>query len=334
MLIAGFLRYQLKSEVGQEALFVIPAGSNLSRISKELKRADLLPADESVFKALALLTRDEGTIRAGQYRITQTMTVADLLALFRSGTVVQHKITFPEGITVDQWLQQLREAPYLAQAQAINRSAVSANLGIEGDPEGWLFPDTYQYAMGDSAFDVLRLAYKKMQGVLQSEWDKRGALKNINDQYDILILASLIEKETGYGPDREKIASVFHNRMATAMKLQTDPTVIYGMGDEFSGDLKRIHLRKDTPYNTYTRHGLPPTPICSPGLASISAAVIGSQHPYFYFVAKGDGKSAFSVNLEDHNKAVNTYQRSIIYEKKSYEKETVEKETAEKATHE
>jgi UPF0755 protein len=131
----------------------------------------------------------------------------------------------------------------------------------------------------------------------------------ISTPFEALILASMIEKETGYGPDREKVASVFHNRLNAGMRLQSDPTVIFGLGTGFDGDLKRSHLKADTAYNTYTRKGLPPGPICSPGRASINAALGGSDHPYFYFVAMGDGKSYFSVNLDEHNKAVNRYQK-------------------------
>ena len=232
----------------------------------------------------------------------------DLLALFRSGKVIQYRLTFPEGLRVEEWLARLKEAPYLeARTTGMTREELGQSLGLATQFEGWLFPDTYHYILGDSDLDVLKLAVNKMRDVLGSEWDAR-AITTISSPFDALTLASIIEKETGYGPDREKIASVFHNRLDKGMRLQSDPTVIFGLGAAFDGDLKRIHLKSDTPYNTYTRKGLPPGPICSPGRASINAALGGSSHPYFYFVAMGDGRSHFSVTLEEHNKAVYRYQ--------------------------
>jgi UPF0755 protein len=274
-----------------------------------LTEDDLLPVNKIAFKAFALLTRDAGAIQAGQYQLKAGMQSQDVLALFRSGEVIRYRITFPEGLRVKDWLVRLQGAPYLeAKTRAMTREEIGQSLGLTTELEGSLFPDTYQYTLGDSDLDVLKLAVREMSKVLGDEWQGRG-MTSISSPFDALILASMIEKETGYGPDREKIASVFHNRLNIDMKLQSDPTVIFGLGSDFDGDLKRSHLKSDTPYNTYTRKGLPPGPICSPGRASINAALGGSSHPYFYFVAMGNGKSYFSVTLKEHNNAVNRYQK-------------------------
>jgi UPF0755 protein len=308
-LVAVHIHHQLSVPVSRDTVFTIEPGSNLSSVTKQLTGDDLLSVNNIAFKAFALLTRDAGSIQAGQYQLKEGMPSQDVLALFRSGKVIQYRITFPEGLRAEEWLARLQDAPYLdAKTVGMTRGELDQSLGLATELEGSLFPDTYQYILGDSDLDILNRAVRKMRKVLGSEWNTR-AVTTISDPFDALILASMIEKETGYGPDREKIASVFHNRLDTGMKLQSDPTVIFGLGASFDGDLKRSHLKSDTPYNTYTRTGLPPGPICSPGRASINAALGGSSHPYFYFVAMGDGKSYFSVSLEEHNKAVNRFQK-------------------------
>ena len=312
LLIAGSLFWlHIDQKTASGLVFDIPSGDNLSSIVERLEREDSMPIDSSVFKVLALVTRDEGPILAGQYQLTAEMNVFDLLALFRSGKVIQHKLTFPEGWTLNDWLVVMSEAPYLnAVAPTLTREELAQLLGIEGDPEGWFFPDTYYYIKGDSDLEILQLAHSRMEQMLDEAWQTRGDIAHLASKEEALVLASIIEKETGYEPDRLKIASVFHNRLLQKMKLQSDPTVIYGLGDTFDGDLTRAHLRSDTPYNSYTRRGLPPGPICSPGKASIEAAVTGSSHGYLYFVAKGDGMSYFSMTLDEHNQAVNRYQKS------------------------
>jgi len=308
-LVAIYVNSQLSVSVSEDSVFTIEQGSNLSAITKRLTVNELLPVNNIAFKAFALLTRDEGAIQAGQYQLKAGMPSQEVLALFRAGKVIRYSITFPEGLRVKEWLARLQQAPYLdAKTAGMTREAIVQSLGLTTELEGALFPDTYQYILGDSDLDILKLAVREMSDVLGDEWSGR-AMTAISTPSDALVLASMIEKETGYGPDREKIASVFHNRLDTGMKLQSDPTVIFGLGAGFDGDLKRSHLKADTPYNTYTRRGLPPGPICSPGRAAINAALGGSSHPYFYFVAMGDGKSYFSVTLEEHNNAVNRYQK-------------------------
>jgi len=309
ILVAVYVNDQLSVPVSDDSVFTIEQGSTLSAITKRLTLNDLLPVNNIVFKAFALLTRDKGSIQAGQYQLKAGMLSQEVLALFRSGKVIRYRITFPEGLQVREWLARLRRAPYLdVKTAGMTRGEIIQSLGLTLELEGSLFPDTYQYILGDSDLDILKLAVREMSEVLGDEWNGR-AMTAISTPFEALILASMIEKETGYGPDRAKVASVFHNRLDIGMKLQSDPTVIFDLGAGFDGDLKRSHLKADTPYNTYTRKGLPPGPICSPGRASINAALGGSSHPYFYFVAMGDGKSYFSVNLEEHNKAVNRYQK-------------------------
>lgn len=309
-LVSGFVHHQLAQPVTVDALFNIEQGSNLVVVTQRLTTSEVLPINGNLFKAIALATRSAGAIRAGQYQIRRGMTSLDLLALFRSGKVKQHKLTFPEGWSLNQWLALMRQAPHLDNlTTSMTRAELSLSLGIVGDPEGWMFPDTYQYTKGDSDLEILVLAHTKMNKVLEEQWQQRGILGFIDSPYQALVLASMIEKETGFQPDREKIASVFHNRLIKGMKLQSDPTVIYGLGDGFNGDLTRQDLKVDTPYNTYTRTELPPTPICSPGRASIRAALTASAHPFLYFVAKGNGQSQFSISLKEHNEAVNRYQK-------------------------
>ena len=308
-LIAVYVNDQFSVLVSEDSVFTIESGSTLSAITKRLTVDDLLPVNNIAFKTFVLLTRGKGSIQAGQYQLKAGMPSQEVLALFRSGKVIRYSITFPEGLRVKEWLARLQQAPYLdAKTARMTRGEIVQSLGLTTELEGSLFPDTYQYILGDSDLDVLKLAVREMSEVLGDEWSGR-AMTTISTPFDALILASMIEKETGYGPDRVKVASVFHNRLDIGMKLQSDPTVIFGLGVGFDGDLKRSHLKADTPYNTYTRKGLPPGPICSPGRASINAALGGSSHPYLYFVAMGDGKSYFSVNLEEHNKAVNRYQK-------------------------
>lgn len=310
LVLAGTIHHQLGQPVSRSALFDIPVGDNLSSITKRLRQDDLLPIDELLFKAVALVTRNRGMIQAGQYQIEDGMTAPELLALFRSGRVVQHRLTIPEGWTLAQWRRHLLQVPFLdVVTEPMSEAEIAQALNVSGPLEGWLFPDTYQYIKGDSDLDVMRMAVLRARSVLEAEWQTRNPAISLTTPYDAMILASIIEKETGNEADRQLVASVFHNRLESGMKLQSDPTVIYGLGEAFDGDLKRNHLRMDTPYNTYTRRGLPPTPICSVGLASLRAALAGSMHSYLYFVARGDGSSHFSETLEEHNRAVNRYQK-------------------------
>lgn len=255
-------------------------------------------------------------IRAGNYEVTSPLSPRQLLAMMVRGDEAMERVALIEGWTFKRWRQALAEAPGLvAHTQGWSDEQIMAALGAPGQPpEGWFYPDTYAYAKGSKDLDVMRRAYQAMATQLQAIWQHHQQLSEaqrcpLKQPEQALILASIVEKETGHERDRGLVAGVFCNRLRIGMPLQTDPTVIYGLGDAFDGNLRRIHLRTDTPYNTYTRGGLPPTPIAMPGLAALQMAVQPEPTQALYFVARGDGTSVFSDNLNDHNRAVNRYQR-------------------------
>ena len=222
-------------------------------------------------------------------------------------------MTLVEGWNWRQVRQALARAELLKpDSQGLSDDALMVRLGRPGiAPEGRFYPDTYSYAKNSSDLKVLERALKAMDRQLGKAWAARAPTLALRTPEEALILASIVEKETGKGVDRPMISSVFHNRLRIGMPLQTDPTVIYGLGEAFDGNLKRIHLRTDTPWNTYTRAGLPPTPIAMPGKAALMAAVQPASSQALYFVARGDGSSHFSNSLEEHNRAVNRYQRGV-----------------------
>ena len=194
--------------------------------------------------------------------------------------------------------------------KGLSDDEIMRRIGAPGvQPEGRFFPDTYVFAKGTSDLDILKRAYESLERHLKQEWEGRAADLPLKSAEEALILASIVEKETGHAEDRETIAAVFHNRLRRGMLLQTDPTVIYGMGESFNGNLRKVDLQTDTPWNTYTRPGLPPTPISMPGKASLLAAVQPADGKYLYFVARGDGTSHFSASLDEHNRAVSKFQR-------------------------
>jgi UPF0755 protein len=220
-------------------------------------------------------------------------------------------VTMVEGWNWRQVRQALANAEHLKpDSRTLSDEVLMAQLGRPGvAPEGRFYPDTYSYAKGSSDLAVLKRAMKAMDKQLQDAWQARLPSVSLKSAEDALILASIVEKETGREQDRAEISGVFNNRLRIGMRLQTDPTVIYGLGKAFDGNLRRIHLQTDNPWNTYTRAGLPPTPIAMPGKASLLAAVQPAKTEAFYFVAKGDGGSYFSATLDEHNRAVNRYQR-------------------------
>jgi UPF0755 protein len=228
------------------------------------------------------------------------------------GDVLQGEVVLVEGKTFRQFRAVLNENPDLVH-DSLNLSdqEILARLGArENHPEGLFYPDTYVFNKGSSDLDVLRRAYKSMQPRLAAAWDKRDASVPLKTPYDLLTLASIVEKETGLASDRPQVAAVFANRLRRGMLLQTDPTVVYGLGQRFDGNLRKVDLQTDNPWNTYTRPGLPPTPIAMPGMASLLAAANPPASDRLYFVARGDGSSHFSATLDAHNNAVNKYQRN------------------------
>ncbi|MBL8342019.1 MAG: endolytic transglycosylase MltG [Rubrivivax sp.] len=250
-------------------------------------------------------------IRAGTYELTQPVTPRRLLAMMVNGEVVRERVRFIEGWTFRQLRAELARAPHLRRdTQALSDADVMAALGAAGQhPEGRFFPDTYSYGRGVSDLAVLRQAHAALHERLAQAWAERASDSPLKSPDEALILASIVEKETGIEADRAQVAGVFANRLRQGMLLQTDPTVIYGLGEKFDGNLRKRDLLADGPYNTYTRGGLPPTPIALPGLNSLRAAVRPQATKALYFVARGDGSSVFSETLAEHNRAVNRYQK-------------------------
>ena len=257
------------------------------------------------------LSGDARQIRAGSYEIERGTTPRTLLRKLVRGEESLRSLTLVEGWTFRQLREALARAPDLRRDTAtLADAAIMEQLGRMGQhPEGRFFPDTYSYAKGSSDLKLLALALRTMDRHLQSAWERRAPDSPLRAPEEVLILASIIEKETGTDADRTLIAGVFVNRLRLGMMLQTDPTVIYGMGQQFDGNLRKKDLQTDTPWNTYTRGGLPPTPIAMPGRQSLVAAVAPAATKALYFVARGDGSSVFSTNLDEHNRAVNQYQR-------------------------
>lgn len=264
--------------------------------------------------ALALWFRFSGQdrqIRAGSYEIPAGTTPRRLLLMLVRGEESLRSLTVVEGWNWRQLRQALARAEQLRHDSAgLSDAQLMAQLGRPGlPPEGRFYPDTYSYAKNSSDLQLLARALKAMDRQLERAWAARSPALAVHSPEQALILASIVEKETGKGADRAMISRVFHNRLRLGMLLQTDPTVIYGLGEAFDGNLRRVHLRTDTPWNTYTRAGLPPTPIAMPGKAALLAAVQPADSAALYFVAKGDGSSHFSLTLDEHNRAVNRYQR-------------------------
>ena len=292
--------------------FELKAGSSLRTIARQLVAAEILP-EPWRFEVIARTRGDGANIKAGSYEIAAPITPLDLLDKLIRGDVVQEQVTFVEGWTFRQWREALAAHPNLRHDSAtLSDMELIERVGATGheSAEGLFFPDTYRFNRGASDLDVLRQASETMQRKLDTLWNARAPDLPFQSPYEALILASIVEKETGLQADRPMVAAVFVNRLRRGMKLQTDPTVIYGMGMTFDGNLKKTDLLRDTPYNTYTREGLPPTPIAMPGLASLSATLNPPPSDALYFVARGDGTSHFSATLEEHNRAVNRYQRA------------------------
>jgi UPF0755 protein len=257
------------------------------------------------------LSGDARQLKAGSYEIEKGTTPRRLLQKLVNGEQALRSVTLLEGWTFAQVLDSLSKAEHLApDNKGLKPDLIMSALGKPGvHPEGRFFPDTYTYAKGSSDLGVLKSAMQAMDRQLEAAWKLRTSNSPLKTPEQVLILASIVEKETGRDSDRAEIAGVFINRLRIGMMLQTDPTVIYGLGEAFDGNLRRRHLLADTPWNTYTRTGLPPTPISMPGKSSLMAAVHPADTKAIYFVARGDGSSYFSATLEEHNRAVNKYQR-------------------------
>jgi UPF0755 protein len=261
------------------------------------------------FVLLGRITGHDTAIKAGAYEVVPGDTPLTILERMARGDMLQTRLTLVEGWSYDRIRQALREDPDVKQTLAgVSDKQLLERLGSDApSPEGLFNPDTYVFAPGTSDFDLLKKAYENQQELLHELWEKRAPDLPLATPYQALILASIVEKETGHTGDRARIAGVFINRLRAGMPLQTDPTVIYGLGDDYQGRLRKKDLQADTPWNTYTRAGLPPTPIASPGRAALQATLNPDDHGYYYFVSRGDGTSEFSRNLAEHNRAVRKY---------------------------
>ena len=290
--------------------FEVRAGSTLSAIARQLRDAGVI-AHPLALAALGRIKGVDRTIKAGSYEIEQGITLPELLARLTQGDVAQSSITIVEGTTFADLRRMLRETKELSHTLAdVPDGDVAARLGLaQKSPEGLFFPDTYFFATGSTDAALLLRAHRALDARLASAWEKRTADLPYATPYEALILASIVEKETGRAADRPLIASVLVNRLKRGMRLQVDPTVIYGIGEKFDGSLRKRDLEGDTEYNTYTRDGLPPTPIALPSQASLDAVLNPPPTPYLYFVSRGDGTSEFSTTLADHNRAVSKYQK-------------------------
>lgn len=291
--------------------FSIKAGSSLRSAAQQMAAAGVIQYPE-VFIALGRILGRAGTIKAGSYEFEPGLTAYGLLQKITRGDVTLMAITFPEGSTFRQWRKILDQHPKLKhETTNLPEARILELLSIsEASPEGLFFPDTYHVSEGISDVVVLRRAHQLMRRQLAGNWGIRSTNLPITTTYEALILASIVEKETARIEDRPMVAAVLVNRLRKGMMLQADPTVIYGLGESFDGNLRKRDLTSDTPYNTYTRTGLPPTPIAMPGLASIAAVLNPPDSDVLYFVSRGDGTSQFSRTLSEHDRAVTKYQRS------------------------
>jgi UPF0755 protein len=288
----------------------VTPGMHLRSLSAMLEREGVVGSARTFWLLGRVLGKGD-TLKVGVYKLDRPLTPLELYARFERGDVTLAMVQFIEGwnwreVRAALAAQELLESESAGMSEAELLLAIGAE---EGHPEGLLFPDTYFYAPHTSDLQVLRRAYRLQRSKLMAAWEARAPGLPYRTPYEALIMASIVEKETGAAFERPMIAGVFVNRLRLGMRLQTDPTVIYGLGERFDGNLRKVDLQTDTPYNTYTRAGLPPTPIAMPSEAAIQAALNPARTDALYFVARGDGTHVFSSTLEAHNRAVNRYQR-------------------------
>ncbi|PKF62601.1 endolytic transglycosylase MltG [Psychromonas sp. psych-6C06] len=292
--------------IDKTQLITVSEGSHYTGLGDEFL-AQSIVADLRWWKIIGKLRPELTQIRSGTYQIKEGASLEDILLIINTGKEFQFKVTFIEGSTFKEWLAIIEEAEYLQPLQKSEKELLD-ELGIpHAKLEGLLFPETYHYRANMSAYKIIKKAYQHQLTVLNKLWDEREAGLPYKTPYEALIMASIIEKESGLSDDRDKISSVFVNRLRIGMRLQTDPTVIYGMGERYDGRIRSKDLREKTAYNTYRIDGLPPTPIAMPSEAALYATLHPAKTKFLYFVSKGDGTSYFSKNLKEHNRAVQKY---------------------------
>lgn len=317
-LAAAFSYWQVKQfastplTLHQETIYTLPAGTGRVALEAQLESQHIIP--HSIwFGALLKLEPELATFKAGTYRLEQGMTVRSLLQLLASGKEAQFPLRFVEGQRLKEWLSALRTVPYIKHTLQDDQFATLADkLKVEQSQlEGGFYPDTYLYTANTSDMAILERAHTRMSKTTDEVWKGRADNLPYKNQQQLVTMASIIEKETGVSEERARVASVFINRLRTGMRLQTDPTVIYGMGDNYTGTLTRKDLDAPTDYNTYTINGLPPGPIAMPSKASLDAAAHPEKTNYLYFVADGKGGHTFTTNLASHNRAVQAYRLAL-----------------------
>jgi len=288
---------------------LIEKGDTLTNKARQWQRDGWLPS-ANLLKLQAKLLQREQVLRVGEYQLPVGLTGPQLLNFLATAKPVSYQLRFIEGTRLQDAIRVLQQAPHLEHdVEPLNSDTIATLIGIEGHPEGWLYPDTYIYHRGEKISTLIRQAHERMQTNLQQAWQQRRPGLPYSNPYEALVMASIVEKETGVPYERAEIAGVFVRRLQKNMRLETDPTVIYGLGDRYQGDLKKRHLRdRSNRHNTYRHKGLPPTPIAFAGRAALDAALNPADGETLYFVAKGDGSHYFSRTLEEHNKAVRKYQ--------------------------
>jgi UPF0755 protein len=288
--------------------FTVDPGTSPRRMAQEMNAAGI-SVWETGFVWMARLSERDKQIKAGGYQVLRGDSPWRVLERLARGDMTQRQITLVEGWSYRQIRQALRDNPDIKQTLAgVDDAELLKRLGSDATSmEGLIFPDTYIFAPGSSDFDLLRRGYQEGRKITDKIWAERDADLPVHSEYEMLILASVVEKETGHSSDRPRVSGVFVNRLRQGMPLQTDPTVIYGMGEAYQGRIRKRDLQTDTPWNTYTRAGLPPTPIASPGRAALLATVHPEAHKFLYFVSRGDGTSEFSATLNDHNRSVTRF---------------------------
>lgn len=294
----------------KSSIIEIKKGDSFNRIANKL--VDQKVAINPIwFKLIAYKNKVTNKLKAGEYELKAGLSMPEVLAVFVAGKTRQYSITFPEGWSFKQMLEEIQNNPHIYKTlESTDYQSIMAKLEVSyKHPEGLFFPDTYFFDKNTTDLTLLKTAYNKMQLILNKEWSNKETGLPIKSAYEALILASIVEKETGTAVERPQIAGVFTRRLKKGMLLQTDPTVIYGMGDSYKGNIRYKDLRHPTPYNTYVIKGLPPTPIAMPGEEAIQAVLHPATGKSLYFVARGDGTHVFSSTLRAHNNAVNKYQR-------------------------